>query len=346
MNQIKNRLAFLYKNINGIYYDNRFSGGYWSNLDKNEQSILIKKLEKNTPKKVVHDLFPRLETIIFDPMRPIGLKFLEIKEHEYGVDYGCMWGNLLIYAAKNCREMLGIDQTQESLKFTKYRLEKEGISNCCLLNFNLREYLDLKKLFDFAIVNGVLEWIPEEGEVELKKFLRKKNFAFKKPQKDPKKVQINFLKMVRNNLKRNGRIYLAIENRYDYQYFLWKRDPHPNIYMTSFLPRPAANFISNFWFGRPYVNYLYSFNELEQLLNVAGFNEIQKYAVFPDYRFPVKIISLKNKNEYNVVYNSKPTKKIHKKIFRRIRSNLDLIVYKKLKLFYLCPSIVIIAKKG
>lgn len=351
MKELSFKLDQLYENVDGLYYDKSTSEGYWSNLSKKEQTVLLRNLERDSTRNIVNKLFPRLRNIIFDPMRPVGLKLLEIKEYEVGVDYGCMWGNLLIYCAKNCRSMLGVDQTWESLEFVKYRLKEENLFNCYLLNTNLRKSLPLKETFDFAVVNGVLEWVPDENDVELHAlFTRSKlsKFGTKKHSNNPKLVQLEFLRMVYRNLKPGGKLYLAIENRYDYQYFLWKKDPHSNLFYTAFLPRRISNLISSVWYGRPYVNYLYSINELEELTKQAGFSEVEKYAAFPDYRYPQKIIPAQTnmENNFESVYKLGSTYNIFKRGARKIRKTLDLIIYKKLGLFSLAPSFIYIARKS
>ena len=346
MRELRQRIKKLYKNIDGLYTEST-SEGYWSNLNEKEQEDLLSVLEDKNCRDAVKEKFPHLEDIIFEPGRAAGLKLLDIKTDEIGVDYGCMWGNLLIYSAKNCKAMVGVDQTRGSLKFLQYRLKEENLDNCFLINCNLRKRLELDNTFDFAIVNGVLEWIPEDKKIQLKKFFKKGCFQFRKPKSAPRVVQLEFLKMIFKNLKRKGRLYLAIENRYDYQYFLWKKDQHSNLMYTAFLPREISNIISNIWYGRPYVNYLYSQNELEKLLKEAGFENIKKYAAFPDYRFPQKIIPLR-KNitpDYRPGYRLKKTKNLLKIFIKKSRTVLDLIVYKKLGLFNLSPSFIIIAGK-
>ena len=73
---------------------------------------------------------------------------------------------------------------------------------------------------------------------------------------------------------------------------------------TAFLPRFLSNVISKIRFGRSYVNYIYSKNELKNLLTDSGFKKIEFFATFPDYRFQKKIIPL-NKN-YNNKFNLFP----------------------------------------
>ena len=340
------KLRRTYETVDGLYTRPGFQG-YWSNLNKEEQERLVSAAKTEGCHSAVQRMFPRLEDIIFDPGRAAGLRMIDISPDDIGIDYGCMWGNLLLHAAKQCEAMVGVDQTRDSLRFLQHRVKEENVDNCFLVNDDLRGEIPLREMFDFALVSGVLEWVAEEHEVELTKFVTRARRRWIKPRTDPREVQLNFLRMVSRNLKRDGRLYLAIENRYDYQYLLWKKDPHPELFYTAFLPRSLANIVSNVRYGRPYVTYLYSRGELERLIREAGFTDIRQFAVFPDYRFPGKIIPFDRLAtcSYNVVYNSLPTNSVFKRAFRKARRQLDLIVYKRLKLFGLSPSFIFVARK-
>jgi len=243
--------------------------------------------------------------------------------------------------------MIGIDQTKASLQFLQKRINEEKLDNVSLIQQNLRNELPLSNSFDFAIINGVLEWIPDANKIELIKFFKKSKGDSQRNNKSPRDLQLEFLRKVYNNLKENGKLYLAIENRWDYQHFLWKRDPHTNLFYTAILPRKVSNIISNIYYGRPYVNYIYSINKLQSLLNEAGFNNINKYVAFPNYHVPQFIVDYSNKDfsNFKAVYNASPTKNIIKKAFRKGRYILDHIIYKKLKRIELAPAIIMVAKK-
>ncbi len=346
MPELEKKLQDYFPSLEGIYTD-LDSRGYWSNLNQEDQQALMTLVKTKGCLAAIKEKFPQYENMIFDPARAAGLRLLDINEDETGVDYGCMWGNLLVYAAKNAKVMVGIDQTRDSLRFLQHRLQEEKLSNCFLVNSNLKKRLNFKDCFDFAIVNGVMEWIPEEGNVELKRFFKKGGGRFKKPGKDPRTLQLEFLRMVFDNLNEKGRLYLGIENRFDYQYFLWKKDPHSDLMYTAFLPRAAANLISNICYGRPYLNYLYSRKALAELLRESGFKKIDIYAVFPDYRFPRKIILMENRFscQYEPVYDPGMSKNKFKMIVKKSRKFPDLLIYKKLKLFGLAPSFIAIARK-
>ena len=69
-----------------------------------------------------------------------------------------------------------------------------------------------------------------------------------------------------------------------------------------FLPRFLSNLISKIKLGRPYVNYLYSFNSLKKLLIKSGFSEVDLYTAYPHYHSPLFILpynsSLKSRRRF------------------------------------------------
>ena len=339
----------VYKIKDGIYYsvNSNEDKGYWSNISVKDQEEFLSECSTMGTLKSVRKNFPNLEDVIYEPTRSVGLRFLNIKPDEIGIDYGCMWGNLLVHSAKKCKLMVGVDQTDASLKFLNLRLNEENLDNVYLVNENLRNSLPFIENFDFAIVNGVLEWIPDTNQIDLTNFFNKGRTNTSKNKLSPSESQLEFLKNAHHSLKKGGKLYLSIENRWDYQHFLWKRDPHSNLFYTAILPRKISNILSKIIYGRPYVNYIYSMKDLEQLLSFAGFNIAEKYAAFPDYRMPMKILDMNTNDtsDYSPVYHISPTKNILKKAFRKGRNLLDKIIYKYFKLFNLAPSFIIIAEK-
>ena len=162
----------------------------------------------------------------------------------------------------------------------------------------------------------------------------------------PTKLQHQFLCQVNDHLNDRGRLYLAIENKFNYQYFLWKRDPHVNLFYTSFLPKFISNLISYIFRGRPYRNYIYSKNGLKKLLKNAGFTSITSYAAFPSYQTPLKIIPIEHKYLfYEPVYIMGPRKGIFMRVFRIFRRLFDELIFNKLKLLFFVPAFIIIAEK-
>ncbi len=319
--------------------------GYWSNLTKEDNRSLLESMRQVTAREALIKHQPQLEEVIYSPKRQAGLELLELSGSELCIDYGCMWGALTVPLARRTRFVLGVDQTLESLQFLNARLKEEGVDNVALLHHDLRRMPVLPEPVraDIAIVNGVLEWVPEVGNIELKSYYGKRHK--KKYSHHPGEEQEAFLRRVCENLNDKGKLYLAIENRFDFKMFLGAKDPHSNIILTSLLPKKAADWISLALLGRPYINWTYSFGGLRRLLEKAGFSEVDLYMCFPDYRFPEAIIhyssSLKEYRPTIRVRNSSGKISV-----RRIGASIaERIAFKILKIRSIAPSIIAIGRK-
>ncbi len=331
----------------GIYRTSR-EEGYWSNINKDQQAAFMADLQANSSREVIRRRFPQWEDMIFNSTRAVGLRLLDIRPDQTGIDYGCMWGNLMCYAARSCRRMVGVDQTLDSLKFLKHRLRDEGLDNCRLINTNLRKPLHLENTFDFSIVNGVLEWIPDTSDIELQRHYTVRGQGGRQALPDPQAQQQAFLENVGLNLKPGGKLYLAIENRFHYHYFLGKRDPHTGLMGTACLPRKLASLVSKRCYQRPFVNYIYSKNELAAMLRRAGFESVEMFAAFPDYHFPQRIIPMDNQRRPDFVpaVPSQPAASRLRQFINLLLLKMDALLFGKLGFYMFAPAIIAIARKG
>lgn len=318
--------------------------GYWSNLDQEENRRLVEALRTQPARAAFLAHKPELEPIAYSPMRQAGLELLDLKGTETCVDYGCMWGALTVPLAKRTRFVLGIDQTLASLCFLAARLQEEKIENVALLCQNLKEMEGFENLVDTALVSGVLEWIPETGPIELKAYFGRR--GTKHYSDSPRRQQLDFLRRVFRDLRPGGKLYLAIENRFDFKNLLGARDPHTGVRGVAILPRPVASWITRAVLGRPYVNWIYSFGGLSRLLREAGFGDVALYMVFPNYHYPERIIPLTGSMErfspMTPVRDSKGRWRL-KGFLGRIA---ERIVFQILHLRRLAPEIIAIATKG
>lgn len=319
--------------------------GYWSNLSKEENKIMLESLQNGTAREALLRHQPRLEDVIYSPKRQAGLELLQLQGDEICIDYGCMWGALTVPLASRTKFVLGVDQTLESLQFLKARLRDEGVDNVALLRNDLRKMplFPEHARVDVAIVNGVLEWIPEDGDIELKMYYGK---HYKKAYSGhPGEQQESFLHRVHQNLNEHGKMYLAIENRFDFKMFLGVKDPHSNTLFTSVLPRKVANWISLAKLGRPYINWTYSFEGIACLLEKTGFSKVEMYMCSPDYRFPESIIPYNwPLNNYRLTISSRNAN--GKITIKRTGGYIaERITFRLLKAKALAPSIIAIGYK-
>jgi SAM-dependent methyltransferase len=327
LNEVKTR----YKYLDSSIYSSE-THGYWSNLTRKESNHLSDALKTANSREAIHKIRPDLFDVIFSEQRSVGLELLELSGDETCIDYGCMWGALTIPLAKRCRCVLGIDQTSDSLIFLRARIKENNLQNVELLCEDLKKTPVFQSKTDVAIVNGVLEWIPEDGDIELSRYYGRRQTRHYEG--NPRAKQMSFLRTVCNNLKSGGKLYLAIENRYDFKQFFGVKDPHAGIRFVSILPRFLSDIISKAKLGRPYVNWLYSFNGLKTLLHDAGFNTVELYATFPHYSFPQAIVPYSLGLRHYI-----PTVK------RRIGRIVEKILFSYLKLRYFAPSIIAVAIK-
>jgi len=325
------------KNDSGIFESGNC--GYWSNLDKSENIEFIKLLKSTDPLQAVRAVIPEQEDQIFSEKREAALELLDIKEDSVSIDYGCMWGVLSVGLVKRGSVVISIDQTKESLEFLNARRKYDDLNSMFIVQDDIKK-VDLENISDFAIVNGVLEWVPETGEVELKKFFGQKSLR-EYSDVNPRVTQCEFLSKVKNNLKSGGKLLLAIENRYDYTQFLGKKDPHVDLFLTSILPRQLSNVISMIFLRRPYVNYIYSFGGLKNLILEAGFEEVDLYMVFPHYHKPELILPYKKGiTLYEKYYSMRGVS-----LKRKIVWGIEFILMKYFKAGFFSPSIIAVAKK-
>jgi len=324
-----------------IYFDKKSQKGYWSNLSKEENSKILDGLESSSPEEVTLKEMPQHYEVIFSSQRAVAAELLDLKGHEVIVDLGCMWGALTIPLAKQSKHVLGIDQTIESLIFSSKRAESEGLKNTSFLNANLRD-IKLPQLFDAAIVNGVLEWVPETSEVDLNQFFTSKSVKTK-VKTNPKLIQKNFLKNVYNCLNSDGKILLAIENRYDYKYFLGFKDPHAQTLFTTILPKKLVSIFFKVFKKKEYNTWIYSFNETKKLVKDAGFKNIDIYSAWPHYHFPEQIFRYGCIDGTFVSPSIRRNGKIKFKLL--VKRFFETILFKILKVDFFAPAIIIIGKK-
>lgn len=89
-----------------------------------------------------------------------------------------------------------------------------------------------------------------------------------------------FLKLLREQLKPNGKLILAIENKFGIKYWAGAKEDHTGLLFDSIEGYPDNKGICTF--GK---------HELATLLERAGYKDIIFYYPFPDYKLPVDIYS-------------------------------------------------------
>lgn len=246
---------------------------FWAEVGQDETGALLDTArERGWRQSLLQAYHPKsfeAHATAADPRRADWSFLLPLTRDSVALDVGCGWGAVSFALAKTCRAVVAMDATWERISFVETRRSQEGLTN--LLPVHGGETLHLPfpdESFDLAAMVGVLEWV-----------------AVSHPALPPQQAQLTVLRNLHSLLKPGGHLYIGIENRYGYQYWMGSPD-HNGVRYVSLLPRWLADKISLRRTGRPYANYQYSQGGYRQLLRRAGFSDVKFYAPLPQYRNP------------------------------------------------------------
>jgi ubiquinone/menaquinone biosynthesis C-methylase UbiE len=247
-----------------------------------------------------------------------GWKYLlGVSKDKRVLDYGGL-GSISVSLARSFREVVCLDLTGERLMFGQKRAEQLGLTNVAFVKGGDTPFLPFpEKYFDVVILNGVLEWIPESH------------------QRAPKRAQLDALREVHRVLNADGQIYIGIENRFSYKYFLGHKEDHTGLLFGSLLPRRIANVYSLAARGKPYRTYTYSVWGYKRLLRSAGFTSCRFFVPYPSYRQFSRIVAMAHDKRKNKPLMTGPG-----------RDSASAAFFNKRLLKYLAPTFFITASKG
>lgn len=194
------------------------------------------------------------------------------------LDLGSGWGNISVAFARFARHVFAIDSSLNNLRFVQIRAHQEGVANITPLRSDAGRIPLPPDSCNIALMVGVLEWV-----------------AWNKTSVNPRQVQLQVLQNVREKLVTGGCLYIGIENRFAYKYFLGSREPHTRLRFVSLLPHPIANWYSRLKRGRDFMEVTYSLRGIKNLLQKAGFGRVQIYYPIPGYQIFRFITDLKSK---------------------------------------------------
>ena len=203
-------------------------------------------------------------------------------DNERCLDIGSGLGNISERLSYLYDKVYSLEAVSERIEFQKRRFKNSSRSNINICRSNALKLPFEDNFFDLIVCNGVLEWI-----------------GMMNTSQEPRKAQQLFLKEMKRGTKKNGRLYIGIENRFGIQFFLGSHD-HSGIPYTSLLPRFLASLIvkkfgnSGGIYGDPtqnmkehrgYFTYTYSLSGYKSLFKSVGL-KTRSYWVFPSYNQP------------------------------------------------------------
>jgi len=275
----------------------------------------------------------------------VGLGLVGLDEKDIAVDYGCMLFDSFVYVSRLCKRIVGINPSYEKLKTLQNQIVKEDVKNYDLMNANYNEQ-HFNEVFDCVIINSFLEQL--HIEIKHNKSIFFDSMIWPKKKDDSSgEIRIDFFETVYNGLRPGGKLYLSYANKLRISILFQLSMLEPMSFLFSYNLRKGMGFVT--FVKKIYLlsYYLLSQKGLEKLLKVNGFTDIEKYAVFPDHKYPLKIIPLSKLDECSF----EPVQYLYRegrlsRIFTGIKRRVDRVIFNKFKLFALSPSFIITARKA
>jgi SAM-dependent methyltransferase len=307
------------------------SSYFFGEVDKAAIDRCIELAEKEGWNKALNDylrpISPDTYQYATDYSRADWRFLLPLSKESKVLDLGSGWGIISLALARTCGSVVSMDETYEKVRFLNIRKTQEKVDNITVVHAgDLLELPFPDREFDAVVMNGVLEWTGVSSH-----------------EADPLTAQKKFLKSTHRCLKDNGILYLGIENRCGYNYFLGDRD-HNGLRFVGLLPRRLADIYSRLAGKGSYKTLIHSYRAYRRLLNQAGFGSLAFYFPVPSYRYPLFTVPLKDPSllKYFVAHLFPTEKKRLAYTMIRLTSKLLFILG---LMPYLVPSYIIVARK-
>ena len=257
-----------------------------------------------------------------DPSRADWRFLLPLNERSRVLDIGARWGALTMAIAPEVGAVVATDEMTERACFLEIRARQSGQTNVFPIAAPAHLIPFPDGVFDLVILNGVLEWV-----------------GLSRVRKNPREVQLLVLKSIARKLAPGGHVYIGIENRYGYHYFLGTPDDQTKLWGTNLFPRPIANAVTRMRQGREYRAYTHSYGGIRRLLKQAGFSTIHMHAAIPTYRRPKDLLPLSSQSAFDFYCERAPALSAK----RRIKIAAAKALYRAGVVQRLTPHFAIIA---
>lgn len=175
---------------------------------------------------------------------------------EIGAGCGALTGLL----SERCHTVTAVELSKKRAEIIANRYD--DANNLKIFAGNLMD-MQFNKKFDYITMVGVLEYT--------KTYIKGEN---------PYSL---VLQKIRGLLPENGKLIIAIENKFGMKYWAGAREDHTGIFFDGIQGYSQTSGIETF--GR---------KEIEELLVQNGFGEMEFYYPHPDYKFPFEIFSDKH----------------------------------------------------
>lgn len=187
------------------------------------------------------------------------IEWFPIKKNETVLEVGSGCGAITGALADKAKKVTCIELSERRSKINANRNRKRDNIEIILGNFEDIERKIVEK-YDYITLIGVLEY----GELYI----------------NDENPYVSFLEKISKHLNENGKIIIAIENKFGMKYWAGCKEDHLNRYFEGIEGYTNEDGVRTF-----------SKKELENIINSAGDFNVKFYYPYPDYKFPTTIYS-------------------------------------------------------
>jgi len=211
--------------------------------------------------------------------------------------------------AGNYATVVAVERVLSRVEFMRRRFSQDEVKNVRIVRAAFPDLPFAQDSFDLVVFNGVVEGLPS-GQ----------------PSAPPTEVQLAGLRKAYWLLKPGGNVYVGIENRWCYEYFLGAKDPHIGLRWVTILPRRMANWLTRRSTGHRYDTYLYGSRGYRRLFEQAGFTETQVFIAKDSYNNPESIVPLTGgPSQYYFRSIDVKAQNVHRRLFHVVAARLGLL---------------------
>lgn len=187
------------------------------------------------------------------------VEWIPIDKNENVLEIGSGCGAITGVLAQKARKVTCIELSKKRSLINAYRNEEKSNIEILVGNFtDIEKGIDEK--YDYITLIGVFEYA--------------ENYI------SSKEPYHNFLKTIAKHLKSNGKIIIAIENKFGLKYWAGCKEDHTGKYFEGIESYPSSRGVKTF-----------AKHEIESIIESCGFSNYKFYYPYPDYKLPTNIYS-------------------------------------------------------
>lgn len=192
------------------------------------------------------------------PIRQNILNWYPFKEDSEVLEIGAGMGAITEILCKKCKRVVSVELSKNRATSIATRNQDKDNLEIIVANLNDVDFKDRK--FDYITLIGVFEYAPLYTNTD--------------------NPFVDFLNKIKKLLKPDGKLLIAIENKFGMKYFLGAPEDHTNKKYDGITGYENKNFVQTF--GK---------EEIKNILKQAGLNYTKFYYPLPDYKLPSIIFS-------------------------------------------------------